>query len=68
MVLNSFLLDLNYRIHFTGLFFPWHRWYLQVFEDSLKSKCGYRGASPYWNWALGDAPVSCPCQYLDTGH
>lgn len=55
---SLFFLDLNYKIHFTGLFFPWHRWYLQVFEDSLKSKCGYRGASPYWNWALGDTPVS----------
>ncbi|KAH9986888.1 Di-copper centre-containing protein [Russula compacta] len=48
-------MDLNTRIHFTGLFLPWHRWFVHVFEESLKSKCGYTGASPYWNWTI-DAP------------
>ncbi|KAI0291784.1 Di-copper centre-containing protein [Multifurca ochricompacta] len=48
-------MDLNTRIHFTGLFLPWHRWYVHVYEQALKSKCGYTGASPYWNWTI-DAP------------
>jgi len=48
-------MDLNTRIHWTGLFFPWHRWYLHAFEESLKNKCGYAGVSPYWNWTI-DAP------------
>ncbi|KAF8495782.1 Di-copper centre-containing protein [Russula emetica] len=48
-------MDLNIRIHFTGLFLPWHRWYTDVFEKSLKTKCGYTGASPYWDWTI-DAP------------
>jgi len=43
-------MDLNTRIHFTGLFFPWHRWYVAVYEQKLKSECGYKGVSPYWNW------------------
>jgi len=48
-------MDLNTRIHFTGLFLPWHRWYVHVFEKSLKDKCGYTGSSPYWNWTI-DSP------------
>jgi len=48
-------MDLNTRIHFTGQFLPWHRWYVYVFEESLKNKCGYTGVSPYWNWTI-DAP------------
>jgi len=48
-------MDLNTRIHFTGLFLPWHRWYVYSFEQALKEKCGYTGVSPYWNWTI-DAP------------
>ncbi|KAI9447354.1 Di-copper centre-containing protein [Lactarius psammicola] len=48
-------MDLNTRIHFTGLFLPWHRWYVYVYEQALKNKCGYTGVSPYWNWTM-DAP------------
>jgi len=48
-------MDLNTRIHYTGLFLPWHRWFVHVFEESLKTKCNYTGASPYWNWTI-DAP------------
>ncbi|KAJ7693383.1 Di-copper centre-containing protein [Mycena rosella] len=43
-------MDLNHHIHFTGLFFPWHRWYLHSFEQVLRNRCGYRGAFPYWDW------------------
>ncbi|KAF8470981.1 Di-copper centre-containing protein [Russula ochroleuca] len=48
-------MDLNTRIHWTGQFLPWHRWYVHIFEESLKNKCGYTGVSPYWNWTI-DAP------------
>ncbi|KAJ7664727.1 hypothetical protein B0H17DRAFT_1162776 [Mycena rosella] len=37
-------------IHFTGLFLPWHRWYLHSLEQSLRNRCGYHGAFPYWDW------------------
>jgi len=43
-------MDLNTKIHFTGLFFPFHRYYVQFFEDSLTKKCGYKGTTPYWDW------------------
>ncbi|KAH9952948.1 Di-copper centre-containing protein [Russula dissimulans] len=45
-------MDLNTRIHFTGLYLPWHRWYIHVFEESLKNRCGYTGVTPYWDWTI----------------
>jgi len=45
-------MDLNLNIHLTGLFLPWHRYYVQFFEDSLIGKCGYKGVSPYWDWTI----------------
>ncbi|KAJ7101352.1 Di-copper centre-containing protein [Mycena belliarum] len=48
---------LNTLIHFTGLFLPWHRWYVAVYESALKSKCGFNGASPYWNWVQDSSDV-----------
>lgn len=45
-------MDLNVLIHNTGFFFPWHRLYVQTWEDALRLKCGYDGASPYWDWTL----------------
>ncbi|KAF5348693.1 hypothetical protein D9758_006865 [Tetrapyrgos nigripes] len=50
-------MDLNHRIHVTGFFLPWHRWYVQVYENTLKEKCGYTGVSPYWDWASDSADV-----------
>ena len=46
------------QIHFTGQFLPWHRWFIHVFEETLKNKCGYKGVSPYWNWTIGDLSFS----------
>jgi len=43
-------MDLNPMIHNTGFFLPWHRLYVQIFEDNLRSKCGYTGVHPYWDW------------------
>jgi len=48
-------MDLNVLIHGTGFFLPWHRLYVQTFEDNLRSKCGYTGVQPYWDWRI-DAP------------
>jgi len=50
-------MDLNTRIHFTGLFLPWHRWYVHVYETALKEKCAYTGSSPYWNWSRDSRDV-----------
>lgn len=45
-------MDLNVKIHWTGLFFPWHRYFINFFEDALINKCGYKGATPYWDWTI----------------
>jgi len=44
------------QIHGTGYFLPWHRLYVQTFENALRSKCGYTGVQPYWDWTQGDDP------------
>ncbi|EUC60359.1 tyrosinase tyrosinase: common central domain protein [Rhizoctonia solani AG-3 Rhs1AP] len=43
-------MNLNPIIHNTGLFLPWHRWYLQSWTDALRTQCGYKGVTPYWAW------------------
>lgn len=48
-------INLSRQLHWTGMFFPWHRWFLHSFETALQTKCGYKGASPYWDWTI-DAP------------
>ncbi|KAG4438583.1 hypothetical protein IFR05_005958 [Cadophora sp. M221] len=39
------------KIHFTGIFLPWHRQYVALFEQDLRQTCGYNGAQPYWDWS-----------------
>jgi len=48
-------MDLNALIHGTGFFLPWHRLFVQTFEDVLRSKCGYTGVHPYWDWTQDTA-------------
>lgn len=45
--------DLNPVIHFTGLFLPFHRYFVWAYGQALKNSCGYKGVSPYWDWRLG---------------
>ncbi|KAH8667387.1 Di-copper centre-containing protein [Tricladium varicosporioides] len=47
--------DLNPTIHFTGLFFPFHRYFVWSYTQSLIKDCGYTGVSPYWDWTLDAA-------------
>lgn len=44
-------MDLTDQIHYTGFFLPWHRWYVNAHVQQLKSKCGYKGVMPYWDWS-----------------
>ncbi|KLU86915.1 hypothetical protein MAPG_05922 [Magnaporthiopsis poae ATCC 64411] len=49
------------KIHFTGNFMAWHRWFLYSFEKALRDECGYQGYQPYWDWAkYADAPQNSP--------
>lgn len=43
---------LNSDIHFVANFLPWHRWYLQLHENLLRTECGFTGTQPYWDWSL----------------
>ena len=38
------------KIHFSGLFFHWHRYYTWLYEKTLRDECGYKGTQPYWDW------------------
>ncbi|GAW10654.1 Di-copper centre-containing protein [Lentinula edodes] len=58
-------MDLNHIIHFTGLFLPFHRWYVQMYENALKEKCGFNGTSPYWNWAADASDVYGSTMFQD---
>ncbi|KAH7339062.1 Di-copper centre-containing protein [Rhizoctonia solani] len=51
-------MDTNIKDHFTGLFLPWHRWYLTALEKELRSKCNYAGYLPYWDWSLDSGDVT----------
>jgi tyrosinase len=48
-------MDLNWVIHFTGFFLPWHRTFVWGVTNAMKEKCGYDGVAPYWDWTI-DAP------------
>ncbi|KAJ5584614.1 N-acetyl-6-hydroxytryptophan oxidase ivoB [Penicillium hispanicum] len=45
---------INYtlHVHYSGLFFPWHRRFIWLWEQALRDECGYTGHLPYWNWPL----------------
>jgi tyrosinase len=38
------------EIHFGAAFLPWHRYFVQVYEDALRTECGYNGTALYWDW------------------
>ncbi|KAJ7150944.1 hypothetical protein C8R43DRAFT_493356 [Mycena crocata] len=44
-------INLTDEIHLVGQFLPWHRRFLNVFEETLRSECGFKGALPYWDWS-----------------
>ncbi|RFU26272.1 hypothetical protein B7463_g10066, partial [Scytalidium lignicola] len=48
-------------IHFTSIFFAWHRYFLHTYEQALINECGYTGVQPYWNWTdHADNPLENP--------
>lgn len=57
-VLNHRILTDGRQIHSTGFFLPWHRWYVAIVESAMKTKCGFTGAAPYWDWSLGKIPLN----------
>lgn len=48
-------------IHFSGIFPPWHRWFVYSYEKALREECGYKGYQPYWDWPkYAHAPQDSP--------
>lgn len=45
-------LQLTPFVHADGLFLPFHRFYVHLYEKALREECGYTGAQPYWDWTL----------------
>ncbi|PON35755.1 Polyphenol oxidase, partial [Parasponia andersonii] len=57
--------DTELQVHFSWLFFPFHRWYLYFYEKILGKLIGDPSfALPFWNW---DAPegMQMPNIYTD---
>lgn len=48
------------QIHFVANFLPWHRWFLKLHEDLLRSECGFTGTQPYWDWSIDGDAVDTP--------
>ncbi|KAJ7098253.1 tyrosinase [Mycena epipterygia] len=44
-------INLTDEIHLVGQFLPWHRRFLNVFEETLRNECGFTGSVPYWDWS-----------------
>ncbi|KAK8093302.1 uncharacterized protein PG998_014183 [Apiospora kogelbergensis] len=58
---------LDNTIHTVAMFLPWHRLFVQVYEDSLRD-CGYTGPMAYWDWTLdADDPTKAPLWDVTTG-
>ncbi|CVK94751.1 related to monophenol monooxygenase (tyrosinase) [Fusarium mangiferae] len=49
---------LNIQIHFVAQFLPWHRYFVHLYETSLRDECGYRGSMPYWDWTIDSKDMS----------
>ncbi|KAF8954698.1 tyrosinase [Flammula alnicola] len=46
------------KVHIMGQFLPWHRQYVRSYELALQNECGYKGATPYWDWSLDSDSLS----------
>ncbi|KAF1990406.1 Di-copper centre-containing protein [Aulographum hederae CBS 113979] len=59
-------------IHGVGVFLPWHRHFIWVYENALINECNYTGAQPYWDYSLetraaGGSWMTSPLFDAETG-
>ena len=58
----------GYFTHHSAPFLPWHRYFLHIYEITLRDKCGYTGGLVYWDWTLdSDALENSPVFNPETG-
>lgn len=48
--------QLDAQIHYVAQFLPWHRFFVQIYEETLRD-CGYMGPMAYWDWTLDSADM-----------
>jgi tyrosinase len=54
--------------HQAASFLPWHRYFLNIFETSLRQSCGFTDQLPYWDWSLDwESPSSSPIWDSESG-
>jgi tyrosinase len=44
-------------VHGVAAFLPWHRYFVQVYEQALQ-ECGYTGTAMYWDWAADSSAIT----------
>ncbi|KAH9250017.1 hypothetical protein BASA83_001070 [Batrachochytrium salamandrivorans] len=42
----------NRLAHMTAAFLPWHRLFLSVHDNIMRTDCNYSGPFPYWDWSV----------------
>ncbi|KAK3075302.1 hypothetical protein LTR53_001503 [Teratosphaeriaceae sp. CCFEE 6253] len=42
----------GFYTHNSAPFLPWHRYFLHIYESTLRNQCGYKGSLVYWDWTL----------------
>ncbi|KAK4565674.1 hypothetical protein LTR86_003522 [Recurvomyces mirabilis] len=58
----------GYYTHNSAPFLPWHRYFLHIYESTLRDNCGYQGSLVYWDWTLdSDALELSPVFDPETG-
>lgn len=55
----------GHKTHNSASFLPWHRYFLHIYEDTLRNACNFTGELVYWDWTLdwedlAHAPVFDP--------
>ena len=59
---------IGYFTHGAAPFLPWHRYFLHIYETTLREKCDYQGALVYWDWTLDwESLESSPVFDAETG-
>lgn len=49
---------IGYSTHHSAAFLPWHRYFLQLYHDTLRTRCNYTGELVYWDWTLDSSDLS----------
>ena len=59
---------IGYYTHGAAAFLPWHRYFLHVYETTLRERCGYQDGLVYWDWTLDwEALETAPVFDAETG-